>query len=101
VNGNGIMNSVSKSKTVVSYNSMEESIIMQPQFQQMEINGKHEQIFKRNLSSVSEGKNRVETHCSQPSQRRRRNSSNSKDDYSPHKTNNGRYVQFISANSNM
>ena len=81
-------NNSTKHKSIVSYNAMEESIIMQPQFQQMEINGKPHQnnSVENNFVSGYTFSHQNQNHF----QRRRRNSSNSKADYSPNKINNGR-----------
>lgn len=60
--------------------SMDESILMQPEHQRMEIlnNGRHENIPTNPLSTY----------------RRRRNSSNSRQETSPNKLVNGRYVWY-------
>lgn len=74
---------------------MDESIIMQPQFQQLEINGKSStsESSIHHQSQISHQHQSQQQHTSshyQPqNQRRRRNSSNSKNDMSPNKPTNG------------
>ncbi|XP_058455879.1 myotubularin-related protein 3 isoform X2 [Malaya genurostris] len=108
----------SESKRMKSLNPMDESIIIQPQFQQLEINGKHPtetgptmysqpvyglyQYHHHNhhsQMSYTAGSQQIQLqhqqaplsapHHQPQNQRRRRNSSNSKNDMSPNKPTNG------------
>ncbi|XP_001648676.2 myotubularin-related protein 3 isoform X4 [Aedes aegypti] len=92
----------SYSKVLKCSNPMDESIIMQPQFQQLEINGKssssengthHQSQTNHQTHQLQHQQQQQQQHTSshhQPqNQRRRRNSSNSKNDMSPNKPTNG------------
>uniref|UniRef100_A0A8D8KYL6 Lateral signaling target protein 2 homolog n=2 Tax=Culex pipiens TaxID=7175 RepID=A0A8D8KYL6_CULPI len=92
-------------------NPMEESIVIQPQFQQLEINGKSSAVEPASLANLAQYSHQsqpqqflhhhhhnqqqqqqqptVSTHYQPQNQRRRRNSSNSKNDMSPNKPTNG------------
>nr|XP_019551823.2 myotubularin-related protein 4 isoform X2 [Aedes albopictus] len=83
-----------------SSNPMDESIVIQPQFQQMEINGKssssengtqHQssQTIPQPSHSQQHQPQHTTSHHQPQNQRRRRNSSNSKTDMSPNKPTNG------------
>ncbi|XP_062554946.1 myotubularin-related protein 3 isoform X3 [Armigeres subalbatus] len=87
--------SVANYSKLRSSNPMDESIIMQPQFQHLEINGKSSTSENsiQHQSQISHQHQSQQQHTSshyQPqNQRRRRNSSNSKNDMSPNKPTNG------------
>lgn len=97
----------SYSKVLKCSNPMDESIIMQPQFQQLEINGKssssengthHQSQTNHQTHQLQHQQQQQQQHTSshhQPqNQRRRRNSSNSKNDMSPNKPTNGRWDEM-------
>lgn len=93
---NGTAASYSKLK---SSNPMDESIVIQPQFQQLEINGKssgengtQHQSQNHQPQSQHQQQQPTSSHYQPQNQRRRRNSSNSKNDMSPNKPTNGRCV---------
>lgn len=80
---NGGSNSSCRGKSWSTSNSMDESILIQPEHQRMEIlNG------GRMVDNVSNIINTTSSH------RRRRNSSNSRQDISPNKQINGRFVNL-------
>ncbi|XP_065076097.1 myotubularin-related protein 4 isoform X3 [Ochlerotatus camptorhynchus] len=92
---NGTAASYSKLKCS---NPMDESIVIQPQFQQLEINGKssgengtQHQSQNHQPQSQLQQQQTTSSHYQPQNQRRRRNSSNSKNDMSPNKPTNGSF----------
>ncbi|XP_055633203.1 uncharacterized protein LOC129773587 isoform X9 [Toxorhynchites rutilus septentrionalis] len=108
-----LANGISNSKLKNTPNEMEESIIIQPQFRQLEINGKTSTDVQQQQQQQQGSSYQFQaptglppypqhvpsSHYQPQNQRRRRNSSNSKNDMSPNKPTNGSVSPSATNNS--